>query len=131
MNRIRRPVPEASRCTRSFLACTPETWNTWWVISGTGELGPSTECSTALCRNRLTSLSTPLSRVAENSRRWPPLGVCRQDAGDAGKETEIGHVIGFVDHRDLDRVEADQPLLHQVFEPAGAGHDNVDPRLQP
>ena len=78
----------------------------------------------------MTSLSTPLSRVAENSRRWPPLGVCRQDAGDAGKETEIGHVIGFVDHRDLDRVEADQPLLHQVFEPAGAGHDNVDARLQ-
>jgi hypothetical protein len=39
-------------------------------------------------------------------------------------------VIGFVDHRDLDRVEADHVLLHQVFEPAGAGHDNVDARLQ-
>jgi len=44
----------------------------------------------------------------------------RQDAGDAGKEAEIGHVIGFVDHRDLDRVEADQALLHQVFEPANS-----------
>jgi len=54
----------------------------------------------------------------------------RQDASDAGKEPEIGHVIGFVDHRDLNRVEADQALLHQVFEPAGAGHDNVDARLQ-
>ena len=37
----------------------------------------------------------------------------RQDAGDAGKKAKIGHVIGFVDHRDLDRVEADQALLHQ------------------
>ena len=27
------------------------------------------------CRKRLTSLSTPLSSVAENSRRWPPAGV--------------------------------------------------------
>ena len=113
-------------CTSSFLASTPATWNTWWVIAATGALSSSTECSTSLRRNRLTSLSTPLSSVAENSM---PLATRRgggQDPGDAGQEAEVGHVIGFVDHGDLDGVEADQALLHQVLEPARAGDDDVD-----
>ena len=45
---------------------------------------------------------------------------------DARQKAEVGHVIRFVDHGDLDRVEADQALLHQVLEPARAGHDDVD-----
>ena len=52
-----------------------------------------------------------------------------EDAGDAGQEPEVGHVVGLVDDGDLDRVEADDPLLHQVFQPAGAGHDDVDAGL--
>ena len=35
-------------------------------------------------------------------------------------------MIGFVDDRDLDRVQADDALTHQVFEPAGARDDDVD-----
>jgi len=71
--------------------------------------------------------------VVEGCREQQTLAAARrgrQDASDAGKKSEIGHVIGLVDHRDLNRVQADQPLLHQVFEPAGARHDNVDARLQ-
>src|ERR1700738_93865 len=49
-----------------------------------------------------------------------------QNPRDTGKKPEVGHVIGFVDDGDLDRVEADQALLHQIFKPAGAGHHDVD-----
>lgn len=35
-------------------------------------------------------------------------------------------MIRLVDHRDLDRVEADQSLLHQVLEPTRARHHDVD-----
>ena len=88
------------------------------------------ECVTGLRRNRLTSLSTPLSSVAENSSRCPPCGCGGQDAGDTGQEAQVSHVIGFVDDGDLDRVEADDALPHQVFQPARAGHDDVDARTQ-
>ena len=43
-----------------------------------------------------------------------------------GQEAEVGHVVGLVEHGDLDRVEVDVALLHEVFEAAGAGHDDVD-----
>ena len=49
-----------------------------------------------------------------------------EDAGDAGQEAEVGHVVGLVEHGDLDAVEAHDALLHEVFEPAGAGDDDVD-----
>ncbi|KZX21546.1 hypothetical protein ACH61_01299 [Rathayibacter tanaceti] len=75
MKRMRRPVPDARVFTSAFFASRPSTSKTWWVISATGEFASSTECSTSFCRYFLTSLSTPLSRVAENSRRWPPRGV--------------------------------------------------------
>ena len=39
------------------------------LMAATGEFASSTECSTSSWRKRLTSLSTPLSSVALNSRR--------------------------------------------------------------
>ena len=50
----------------------------------------------------------------------------REDAGDAGEEAEVGHVVGLVEHGDLDRTQAHDLLLHEVFESTGAGHDDVD-----
>lgn len=67
--------------------------------------------------------------VVQGRRKQQALATIRrrgQDPRDAGQKTEIGHVIRLVDHGDLDRVEADQTLLHQVLEPAGAGDDDVD-----
>ena len=49
-----------------------------------------------------------------------------QDAGDDRQEAEVGHVVGLVEHGDLDGVEGDEALLHQVLEAAGAGDDDVD-----
>ena len=60
----------------------------------------------------------------------PSGGGGRQDSGYAGQETEIGHVVGFVQHRHRDAVEADQLLAHQVFETARAGDDDVDTTAQ-
>ena len=39
-------------------------------------------------------------------------------------------MVGLVEHGDLDGVEVDEALLHQVFEAAGAGHDDVDAGLE-
>ena len=60
----------------------------------------------------------------------PVLGRRVQDAGDAGQEAEVGHVVGLVEHGDLDRVEGHELLLHEVFEPARAGDDDVDAGLE-
>ena len=75
MKRMRRPRPEASAWIRSFLASWSATSNTWWVIASTWLVASSTECITSSVRNFDTSLSTPLSSVAEKSRRWPRDGV--------------------------------------------------------
>ena len=39
-------------------------------------------------------------------------------------------MVGLVEDRDLDGVEDDVALLHEVLEPAGAGDDDVDARAQ-
>ena len=57
-------------------------------------------------------------------------GRRREDAGDAGEEAEVGHVVGLVEHGDLDGAEAHDLLLHEVFQAAGAGDDDVDAALQ-
>ncbi|SPZ38697.1 Uncharacterised protein [Rhodococcus wratislaviensis] len=58
------------------------------------------------------------------------LGGRGEDAGDDGQEAEVGHVVGLVEHGDLDGVEAHELLLHQVFEPSGARDDDVDAGLE-
>ena len=47
-----------------------------------------------------------------------------------GQEAEVGHVVGLVEHGDLDGVETDELLLHEVFEATGAGDDDVDSGLE-
>ena len=53
-----------------------------------------------------------------------------QDATDIGQEAEVGHVVGLVQDGDLNLVEADEPLPHEIQEPTGAGDDDVDPVLE-
>ena len=56
----------------------------------------------------MTRTSTPLSSVAENSSRWPSRGVAVEQAAYGGQEAEVGHVVGLVEHGDLDRAEVEQ-----------------------
>ena len=53
-----------------------------------------------------------------------------EDPRDAREEAEVGHVVGLIEHAHLDPVEPHDLLLHEVFETAGAGHDDVDARAK-
>ena len=76
--------------------------------------------------NRFTRTSTPPSRVAENSIRCPAFRRLVEQPSYDGEETKVGHVVGFVDHGDLDAAEVDVAALQVVGEPAGAGNHDVD-----
>ena len=81
-----------------------------------GRGGPSWRSATApsrpvghrRLRNRLTRTSIALSRVAENSSRWPSRGVLSSRRRTDGKEAEVGHVVGLVEDGDLDVEPSEQ-----------------------
>ena len=57
-----------------------------------------------------------------------PLG--RQQAGDLGQrldEAQVHHLVGLVQHEDLDMVEHQGALVDQVQQAAGRGHQDIDP----
>ena len=63
--------------------------------------------------------------VAEKNR------VCRfrqrgDDPPDRRDEAHVEHLVGFVEHEDLDLREVDVPLLHEVEQAAGRGDEDVD-----
>ena len=69
----------------------------------------------------------------EGRREQQPLAVARgavHDAAHHRQEAEVGHVVGLVEHGDLDGVEVDVALAHEVLETAGARHDDVDTPAQ-
>ena len=49
-----------------------------------------------------------------------------EQAPDGGQEALVGHVVGLVDDRHLDRAEAAVAERDQVLEAAGAGDEDVD-----
>ena len=53
-----------------------------------------------------------------------------EDAAHGRQEAEVGHVVGLVEHGDLDVAERAVSLAHQVLEPAGAGEHDVDATLE-
>jgi 5-methylthioribose kinase len=52
---------------------------------------------------------------------------CVQQPAHRRQKAEIGHVIGFVYHADLDVTEMAVALADQVSQPARAGDDDVHP----
>ena len=74
-----------------------------------------------------------VNAVVERGAEQHPLsglGGLVHDARDDGQETEVGHVVCFVEHCHLDRVQLHEALFHEVFEAAGAGHDDIDARFE-
>ena len=117
--------PTASSRTTAGLSVEP-TANTWCAIAATGASTESTECVTGFAQ---VALDEHVDAVVERGREQQPLRARRglvEQPLDAGQEAEVGHVVGLVEHRDLDGVEAAVPLADQVLEPAGAGDDDVD-----
>ena len=86
VNRMRRPVPEARRRTTPSLAALSATAHTRWSMAVTGDVEGSTAWWSGSWRNSSTSRSTPLSRVAEKSMRWPRAGVARRMRRTAGRK---------------------------------------------
>ena len=70
-----------------------------------------------------------VDRLVERGREQQALPTDRRRVEQSlhtRQEAEVGHVIGLVEHGDLDRVETAVPLADEVFEAAGAGDDDVD-----
>ena len=78
-------------------------------------------------------LDQHVDAAVQRGREEHPLAVAgsrvEQPAYDR-QEAEVGHVVGLVEHGDLDAVERDVPALQVVREPAGAGDDDVDAAAQ-
>ena len=69
----------------------------------------------------------------EGGREHQPLGALRrllEDPAHGREEAEVGHVVGLVEHGDLDAAEVEMALGHQVLEAAGTSHDDVDAPAQ-
>ena len=49
---------------------------------------------------------------------------------DHGEEAEVGHVVGLIQHGDLDAFEGQDALADQVLQAARAGDDDVDAGAQ-
>jgi hypothetical protein len=67
--------------------------------------------------------------TVESGREEQPLRVGRglgQQFGDIGQEAHVSHLVGLVQHGDLDVVELAGATLDQVGEPARGGHDDLD-----
>ncbi len=71
--------------------------------------------------------------VVEGRGEQHPLPVRRgrvQQPAHDRQEAEVGHVVGFVHHADLDVAEVAVALADQVGQPARAGDDDVHPAAQ-
>ena len=60
----------------------------------------------------------------------PPHGQLGDDPANVGHEAHIEHAVRFVQDEDLDSAQVDEPLVHQVEQPAGRGNEDIDAPLQ-
>ena len=77
----------------------------------------------------MSTLIAP-SSVAENNIVWRLFGRLVEQAPHLGKESHVGHAVGFVDHHDLDLLEVERVLAEQVGEATGARDEDVDAAVQ-
>ena len=63
-------------------------------------------------------------------QRLTRLGCHVEQAADFGKESHVGHAVGFVDDDDFDRVERECALLDEIGEPARARDEHVDAAVE-
>ena len=71
--------------------------------------------------------------AVESGRKHDGLAVgggLIEDAPNRGEKTHVGHTVGFVDDNLVDFVKAHRILGHEVFQPTGAGHQDVYPPLK-
>ena len=57
--------------------------------------------------------------------RLAVVGHLPQDLVDLWLEAHVEHPVGLVEHEDRDRIERDEPAIHQVLQAAWRGHEHV------
>ena len=68
--------------------------------------------------------------MAEKNRFWRFARQHADELANGVDEAEIKHLIGFVEHENLDLGEIDGAPVEQIDEPAGCGDEDVDAALQ-
>ena len=64
--------------------------------------------------------------VAEKNRFWRCLRQLRDDAADRREEAEVEHLVGLVEHEDLDPPRSTLRCVDVVEQPARRGDEHVD-----
>ena len=75
----------------------------------------------------------PVDAAVEGRGEEQPLAADRdhvEQLGDGRQEAHLGHVVGLVEHGDLDLTQVAGPALDQVGQPAGRGDDELGAALQ-
>ena len=119
------------RSTSTGTRCSRATCSTWWSISVTGDCAESASWVTGWLKELLDQ---DVDAPVEGGREEQPLALLRgrgEEPAYGGQEAEVGHVVGLVEHGDLDGAEVAVTLLDEVLEPARAGHHDVDAAAQP
>ena len=68
--------------------------------------------------------------VAENSTVWRSGGTARKDRLEVLGEAHVEHLVGLVEHDDLDRSSVERAAVEVVQRPARRRHDDVDAALE-
>ena len=68
--------------------------------------------------------------MAEKNSDWRFFGQLGDDFFDVREEAHVEHAVGLVQDENLDGVQADVALLHEVEQPSGRGHQDVEPAVQ-
>ena len=70
-----------------------------------------------------------LDRLRHGRREEQRLALARQQADDAAQimdETQIEHLIGFVEDEDFDELQIDRAALDEIEQTARGGDDDID-----
>ncbi len=115
-----RPAPGRDRGRTANLSCGGIS-STWWsivstvAVAGVGRVGH---------RVGHEPLDQRVDVAVQGGREEQPLarppGVLLQQRGHVGQEAHVGHLVGLVEHGDLDVVQRADAPLDQVAEPARA-----------
>ena len=63
-------------------------------------------------------------------QRLPPLGQRPDHLAHVVDKAHVQHPVGLVQHENLQLVQANEPLAHQVVEAARGGHQDIHPPLE-
>ena len=107
--------------------------STKWTECSTSSAGVATGATSTVRRiaEPFAGQLADLRRHGGGEHQRLPLARARADnPPQRHDEAHVEHLVGLVEDQNLDVPQIDVALLHQVFEPAGRGDEDVDAILQ-